>query len=67
MQEIFRQEFEPDTKVKTHEDFGVSNKYKEAMAFALLAYTSYYNIPNNIKTATGAVKDIALGKIIRKG
>ena len=67
MLELFRKEFEPGTKIKTHEDFGISNKYKEAMAFALLAYTSCYDIPNNIKTATGAVKDIVLGKIIRKG
>ncbi|MCR4881654.1 MAG: anhydro-N-acetylmuramic acid kinase [bacterium] len=67
MTELFRQEFEPKTQIKSHEDFGISNKYKEAIAFALLAYTSYYNIPNNIKTATGAVKDVVLGKIIRKG
>jgi anhydro-N-acetylmuramic acid kinase len=67
MKELFGREFEPTTIIKTHEDFGISNKYKEAMAFALLAYTSYYKIPNNIKTATGAVKDIVLGKIIMKG
>ncbi len=66
MKELFKQEFEPDCKIRTHEDFGISNKYKEAIAFALLAYCTYKNIPNNIKTATGAVKDVVLGKIIRK-
>lgn len=67
MKELLIKEFEPLTVVKTHENFGISNKYKEAIAFALLAYTSYFNIPNNIKTATGAVNDVVLGKIIRKG
>ena len=63
---LLKKEFEPNVSIKTHEDFGISNKYKEAMAFAILAYCSYYNIPNNVKTATGAVKDVVLGKIIRK-
>ena len=66
MKELLKKEFKPDCKIKTHEDFCISNKYKEAIAFALLAYCTYNNIPNNIKTATGAVKDVILGKIIRK-
>lgn len=57
--------FDNKITIKTHEDFGISNKFKEAIAFALLAYTSYYNIPNNIKTCTGAKKDVVLGKITR--
>jgi len=63
---LMEKEFLPATLIKTHEDFGISNKFKEAIAFALLAYCTYNNIPNNIKTATGAVKDTVLGKIIMK-
>ncbi len=66
LKENLSKEFEPETKIKTHEDYGISNKYKEAIAFALLAYCTFHNIPNNIKTATGAVKEVILGKIIRK-
>jgi len=63
---LMEQEFAPNTLIKTHEDFGISNKFKEAMGFALLAYCSYNNIPNNVKTATGAVKNVVMGKFIRK-
>lgn len=49
--------------IKTHEDFGISNNFKEAMAFALLGYCTFYNIPNNIPSCTGASKRLVLGKI----
>ena len=65
LKELLEEEFKPKTKIKTHEDYGISNKFKEAIAFALLAYCSYHNIPNNVKTATGAVRNVVLGKIIR--
>ena len=45
---LLKEYFGENIKILTHEDFGISNKYKEAMAFALLAYTTYYNIPNNV-------------------
>lgn len=51
-------------KVKTHEDFGISNNFKEAIAFAILAYASYFAIPNNITGCTGASKPVILGKFI---
>ena len=50
-------------ELKTHEDYGISNNYKEAMAFALLGYCNYYNIPNNLPECTGAAKRVVLGKI----
>ena len=50
-------------ELKTHEDFGISNNFKEAMAFALLGYCTYYNIPNNLPECTGAKKRTVLGKI----
>ena len=49
--------------LKTHEDYGISNNFKEAMAFALLGYCTYYHIPNNLPSCTGAEKRTVLGKI----
>jgi len=51
--------------LKTHEDFGISNNFKEAMAFALLGYCSFYNIPNNLPSCTGASKRCVLGKLTK--
>lgn len=50
-------------ELKTHEDFGISNNFKEVMAFALLGYCTYYGIPNNLPCCTGAEKRVVLGKI----
>lgn len=50
-------------ELKTHEDYGISNNYKEVMAFALLGYCKYYNIPSNLPSCTGARKRVVLGKI----
>lgn len=49
--------------LKTHEDFGISNNFKEVMAFALLGYCNYYGIPNNLPSCTGAEKRVVMGKI----
>lgn len=50
-------------ELKTHEDYGISNNFKEVMAFAVLGYCTYYNIPNNLPSCTGANKRVVLGKI----
>ena len=49
--------------LKTHEDYGISNNFKEVMAFALLGYCAYYNILNNLPSCTGAKKRVVLGKM----
>lgn len=49
--------------IKTHEDYGISNNFKEVMAFALLGYCTYYGIPNNLPECTGAKKRVVLGKL----
>lgn len=49
--------------LKTHEDYDISNNFKEVMAFALLGYCTYYNIPNNLPCCTGAERRVVLGKI----
>ena len=46
----------------TCEDYGISNNFKEVMAFALLGFCAYYGIPNNLPCCTGAKKRIVMGK-----
>lgn len=50
-------------QIKRHEDFGISTKFKEALLFALLAYTTYFGVPNNVPQCTGAKRRVCLGKI----
>ncbi len=49
--------------LKTHDDYGISNNFKEVMAFALLGYCNYYGIPCNLPSCTGASKRVVLGKV----
>lgn len=58
-----QESFKNNLSVKTHENYGISDKFKEAMAFAMLAYTSFFKMRNNVKTATGSEKSVVLGKI----
>ncbi len=55
-------EFEGKIAIKTHEDFNISNKFKEAIAFAMLAYAYYYDVPSNIPSCTGASRKTLLGQ-----
>ena len=50
-------------EIKYHEEYGVSTKFKEALLFALLAYTTYFGIPNNVPRCTGASHRVCMGKI----
>ncbi|MBE7709871.1 MAG: anhydro-N-acetylmuramic acid kinase [Cyanobacteria bacterium SIG32] len=50
-------------ELKTHEDYNISNNFKEVMAFAVLGYCTYYNIPNNLPSCTGAKNRTVMGKI----
>ena len=50
-------------ELKTHENYNISNNFKEVMAFALLGYCKYYNIPSNLPSCTGAKRRVVLGKI----
>lgn len=49
--------------VKTTDDFGVPTQAKEAMAFALLAWLRWNNLPGNVPSATGAKREVVLGKV----
>jgi anhydro-N-acetylmuramic acid kinase len=48
----------------THEDFGVANAAKEALAFAILAHETLQGRPSNVPSATGARQPVVLGKIV---
>lgn len=63
LMKYLRQYLPADVKLKTHEDYGISNNFKEVMAFALLGYCCYYGIPNNLPECTGASKRVILGKM----
>src|ERR1035437_5124984 len=47
----------------THEDFGIANAAKEALAFAILAHETLLGKPGNVPNATGARRPVVLGKI----
>lgn len=42
---------------------GLPSQAKEAAAFALLAYCTYYGLPGNLPAATGASRPVVLGTI----
>lgn len=48
----------------THEDFGIGDEAKEALAFAILAHATLCGQPANVPGATGARRSVVLGKII---
>lgn len=52
-------------EIVRHEDYGISTKFKEALLFALLAYTNYFGISNNVPACTGASRPVCLGKLCR--
>ncbi|MDZ8261132.1 anhydro-N-acetylmuramic acid kinase [Nostoc sp. ChiQUE01b] len=49
--------------VWTTDEVGLSTDFKEAIAFAVLAYWRHLGIPGNLPTATGAPQEVLLGEI----
>jgi anhydro-N-acetylmuramic acid kinase len=49
--------------IQTTDEAGVNGDYKEAIAFAVLAYWRQQGIPGNLPTATGAKQAVLLGDV----
>jgi anhydro-N-acetylmuramic acid kinase len=49
--------------VLTTDEVGLNADFKEAIAFAVLAYWRHLGIPGNLPTATGASQEVLLGEI----
>jgi anhydro-N-acetylmuramic acid kinase len=61
---MLREGLEPlKVKVRLMEELGVPAQAKEAVAFALLAWLSWWKVPGNVPSATGARRAVVLGKI----
>jgi anhydro-N-acetylmuramic acid kinase len=44
-------------------ELGIPAQAKEAVAFALLAWLTWHDLPGNVPTATGAARPVVLGKV----
>jgi anhydro-N-acetylmuramic acid kinase len=55
----------PSTHVVTTDAAGLDVDYKEAIAFAVLAYWRWHGIPSNLPSVTGASHAISLGDLHR--
>ncbi|MBW4686419.1 MAG: anhydro-N-acetylmuramic acid kinase [Komarekiella atlantica HA4396-MV6] len=53
----------PSVPVLTTDEVGLNADFKEAIAFAVLAYWRSLGIPGNLPTATGASQEVLLGEI----
>jgi anhydro-N-acetylmuramic acid kinase len=53
----------PNIEVVTTDEAGVNGDYKEAIAFAVLAYWRHHGIPGNLPAATGAKYPVLLGDV----
>jgi anhydro-N-acetylmuramic acid kinase len=53
----------PQIEIATTDDAGVNGDYKEAIAFAVLAYWREREIPGNLPAATGAKQAVLLGDV----
>jgi anhydro-N-acetylmuramic acid kinase len=52
--------------VATTDEFGLNAEFKEAIAFAVLAYWRQMGIPGNLPTVTGASQEVILGEVHHK-
>jgi anhydro-N-acetylmuramic acid kinase len=53
----------PNIAIETTDNMGVDGDYKEAIAFAVLAYWRHHEIPGNLPVVTGAKQPVLLGDI----
>jgi anhydro-N-acetylmuramic acid kinase len=55
----------PTSEVLTTDDLGLNADYKEAIAFAVLAYWRHLGLSSNLPAVTGASQALSLGEIHR--
>ncbi len=60
---LYLKEYLPDFVIKTHEDYNIPDKLKEALAFAYLGYYTEEKKENNVPSCTGASEPVIMGKI----
>lgn len=61
---MLRERLEPmGCRLFSSDEAGMPTQAKEAAAFALLAYCTYYGLPGNLPSATGAAAPVVLGTI----
>ena len=53
-----------ETKISFAKDYGISDDFKEAIAFAILGYRRFFAQTNNEPLATGAKNKTSMGKIV---
>lgn len=64
LMQMLRQRLEPlGVKVRSTDDFGIPTQAKEAVAFALLAWLTWNQLPGNVPSATGASRPVILGRV----
>ena len=56
-------EYLPDVKITTCENYNINNKLKECISFAFLGYYTFIKKPNNVPSCTGADSPVIMGKI----
>lgn len=57
----FLKQYTGGLEIKTHKDFGIDDKFKEAIAFAMLGYCTVTKTSNNLPNCTGAAKKVIMG------
>ena len=62
----FLRNYTVGSKLKSSQEFGISPVFKEAIAFAYLAYRTMNREPGNLPSATGAERPVILGQITYK-
>jgi len=63
---MMRRSLEPlGARVRFVEELGISAQAKEGVAFALLAWLTWFGLPGNLPAATGASRGVVLGKVTR--
>ena len=67
LMEMLRQGFEAlGVRVRLMEELGIPAQAKEGVAFALLAWLTWFGMTGNVPAATGASRPVVLGKVTRR-